>query len=669
MKQLIKNPLFLFGLLLRVLFLFYSSDGVMKELFIPFIDFSVKNPMQNPWSHLPPEYFPYGIALFLFFYIPKLILYTIFGDAILGTSIVSFLLMKLPLLFIDFLFLRLLLRLTNHRFNHLMMFYWLNPVVIYISYIHGQLDIIPMYFSILALYYTGQNKVLLSGFITSLAVLSKFHTVIMIPLIISYYWNNDFMKNSLHKIKNWSLAFILPTIIGLTPLILSQRLQYNSLGSPEAMRIFSLSFKFNENLTVYIGIMIVLMVLGRLILSTKMSGEGLLYSCSILFGTLLAVTHAMPGWYFWILPFLAIFFATYNFAPRILYILFILFYILSFCSVKQDLLSTPLYHGIVFSLLQLIVITILVFIYLMALRNQAPFHRRIQPLSIGIAGNSGAGKNLISNSLMNIFGKSSTQVIEGDDYHKWERGNVKWQDYTHLHPRANHLSHLREHFFSLIHGRLIFQKHYDHSSGQFTEPRPLEPTKTLIIQGLHTLYLRSLRDLYDLKIYISPHESLRTAWKIKRDCGERGHSLEKVLNSLKSREKDTVVYVQPQKEVSDIIIEYIPNEELIPEKILSMEEISFKMKLILWNDNILEDLIESLSKVQSLQIDLEDENDINRIGIVFNGSINSQQISEIATLTIPNQRAITRSRTAPEWEENYIGIIQLFIMKILSEKI
>ncbi|MCK6599755.1 MAG: hypothetical protein L6Q37_15420 [Bdellovibrionaceae bacterium] len=668
-KPLFSNPLFWAGLIVRLFLLFTESHGVMKDFFIPFVDYGIQHPLNNPWNQLPAEYFPYGIVLYLFMALPKFFCHLFFGDMALGTTAISFALMKLPLLLFDLLFFKLLLRMTHFRLNHLLLFYWLNPVVIYISFIHGQLDIIPMYFSFLAINFTGQNKVISSALFSSMALLSKFHTLIMIPLILVYFWNNDFVTMALKKIRTWILFFSIPTLLGLYPLISSGKMAYNSMGSPEALRIFSLSHSLTGSISLYLGLMIVIFILGRLLLSTKMSAEGLLYSCALSYGSLLVVTHAMPGWYFWIIPFLTIFLSTYNFAPRILYFLFIIFYFLSFSSLFSSLQIIPFYQGITFSLLQLIVISLLVFIYLMALKKQAPFHRRLQPLSIGIAGNSGAGKNLISTSLVHLFGSSTTQIIEGDDYHKWERGNIKWQDYTHLHPRANHLSHLREHFFNLNHGRLIFQKHYDHSSGQFTEPRPLAPTRTLIVQGLHTLYLRSLRDLYDLKIYISPDENLRAAWKIKRDCGERGYSLEKVLNSLKSREKDSASFVQPQKEVADIIIEYNAMSDLSPEKVLALDKIDFNMKLILWNDNILEDLIESLMSVKTLTVELKDEEDLNRVGIIFTGYITQQEVWSIAQTVIPNQRSVTRSRKEPEWQKDYIGIMQLFIMKILAEKI
>lgn len=668
--KLIKNPLFLAGIFIRFGLLFYFSQGVMTDLFIPFIDAAVKHPLDNPWSHFSPEYFPYGVTVYLILFVPKFLFYSIFGDASLGPQIFSYFGMKLPLLIVDLIFLRFLIRLTGNRVNNILVFYWLNPIVIYITFIHGQLDLISMFFSIVGIYYAGEKNARLSGIFTALAVLSKFHTIIVLPLILAYFWNDDFTKNAVPRILRWLGAFALVMVAGLVPLYLGDRLQYNSIGSPEAFRIFSLSFDLNHHVTIYFGVMVVLFILGRLMLSTRMSPEGLFFGCALLFGSLLAVTHAMPGWYFWVLPFFAVFFAVYNFAPRILILLLISFYFVAMPKILEfpDFLNS-LFYGIGFSLLQLNVITILVFIYLMVIAHQAPFGRRMRPMVLGIAGNSGTGKNLLANSLRNLFGVKTTRILEGDDYHKWERGNEKWQDYTHLHPRANHLMNLQEHINSLIHGKLIFQRHYDHSSGKFTEPKALQPTRTLIVQGLHTLYLKKLRGAFDLKVYISPHENIRKAWKIKRDCGERGYALEKVLESMRSREKDTELYVQPQKEVADLVVEYIPIGEFKPEDILKTETIPYKIKLLVWNDSLLETLLETLAGISTMNVDVVDGDDINQIGVVLYGSISARQIKDIADAVVGNQRSITRSRQAPQWEEGYLGLIQLFIMKLLSERV
>ena len=57
---------------------------------------------------------------------------------------------------------------------------------------------------------------------------------------------------------------------------------------------------------------------------------------------------------------------------------------------------------------------------------------------IAIAGDSGTGKTTLVSHLEKIF-KDSTLKLEGDRYHKWERGHKNWEHYTHLNPEANYI--------------------------------------------------------------------------------------------------------------------------------------------------------------------------------------------------------------------------------------
>ena len=111
----------------------------------------------------------------------------------------------------------------------------------------------------------------------------------------------------------------------------------------------------------------------------------------------------------------------------------------------------------------------------------------------------GAGKNTLSESLKDLFNERNTLLIEGDDYHKWERGHERWQDYTHLNPKANHLSLMAMHTLQLSRGLSVLQRPYDHGSGVFGQPKELKFSKTVIVQGLHTFYLRGLRQTIDLR--------------------------------------------------------------------------------------------------------------------------------------------------------------------------
>ena len=71
-----------------------------------------------------------------------------------------------------------------------------------------------------------------------------------------------------------------------------------------------------------------------------------------------------------------------------------------------------------------------------------------------IAGDSGSGKTTLGNYLKNYF--SSSFMLECDRYHKWERGDKNWDNYTHLNPEANYISKFSDDVYNLkMNNRLI----------------------------------------------------------------------------------------------------------------------------------------------------------------------------------------------------------------------
>lgn len=176
--------------------------------------------------------------------------------------------------------------------------------------------------------------------------------------------------------------------------------------------------------------------------------------------------------------------------------------------------------------------------------------------TIAITGDSGSGKTTISNILKELFINSF--LLECDRYHKWERGNQNWQNFTHLNPDANYITKMTEDVFDLKIGNNIYQIDYDHKTGKFTDKEIIESKENIIVCGLHSLYIPN--NILNLKIYMDTDESLRTFWKIKRDILKRGYSIEKIIQQIESRKKDFEKYIYPQKKNADIIINYYTNK-------------------------------------------------------------------------------------------------------------
>ena len=178
-----------------------------------------------------------------------------------------------------------------------------------------------------------------------------------------------------------------------------------------------------------------------------------------------------------------------------------------------------------------------------------------------ISGDSGSGKTTMMNELKQVFCDDKLLLLETDRYHKWERGDANYNEYTHLNPYANQLELMAGDVYNLKIGNSIFQVDYDHKTGKFTEKQKIESKENIILCGLHTIYNETLNESIDLKIFMDTDRKLIKKWKIQRDVIERGYNMEKVLKQIEARENDYVAYIKDQKNNADIIIHFYENEK------------------------------------------------------------------------------------------------------------
>jgi uridine kinase len=181
---------------------------------------------------------------------------------------------------------------------------------------------------------------------------------------------------------------------------------------------------------------------------------------------------------------------------------------------------------------------------------------------IAITGDSGAGKTTLVNALKDIFPYDSNLVFETDRYHKWARGDVNWTTTTHLHPDANFLEKMEDDTYQLKMGEDIQQVDYDHSTGKFTAPQPIESKNFVFLCGLHTLYKETLRTLLDLKVFVYTEPQLKRFWKIRRDMKKRGYTFEQCDAIFQKRQHDYETFIAPQEKHADIIVRYYSHTKL-----------------------------------------------------------------------------------------------------------
>ena len=175
-----------------------------------------------------------------------------------------------------------------------------------------------------------------------------------------------------------------------------------------------------------------------------------------------------------------------------------------------------------------------------------------------IGGGSASGKTYTLNKVMEKLPKDKVTVISLDDYYKdlkelpiEERAKVNYD-----HPKAFDWKLINQQLKALKNGQAIEKPLYDfttHSRSLLTEI--VQPKDLIIIEGIMALVNKELRDLGDLKVFISASRERRLVRRIDRDMKERGRTYESIIEQYFS----TVLpmyeeIIAPSQYYADLII-------------------------------------------------------------------------------------------------------------------
>ena len=294
-----------------------------------------------------------------------------------------------------------------------------------------------------------------------------------------------------------------------------------------------------------------------------------------------------------------------------------------------------------------------------------PLRLNKKPLSLGIAGDSSTGKDTIVESFMKIIPKQSIQHISGDDYHLWDRKKENWKIITHLNPMANNLYKLSEDLLDLINNKFIYKRHYDHKSGKMTRSERINSRELLISSGLHTLYIPYSNNLFDLRVFVSMDEKLRTSLKINRDVKERGKSIDKVLKSLKERKIDSNNFIKVQKSNADIIFELSSVQSFDYNKTINIDQSKLLLNIFIRKTFNFREIHQTFVGILGLNCSLEII-DFDYIKIQTNCNVSSEQIALGAKVLLNDFDEFMKDD--PKWEKNSSGLIQLLILNQIEKQ-
>ena len=651
--------LFVAGILLKLTVSFSFSSTYTSNFFLPFVDYFISSGFSNPYLQFASrsvDIFPYPILMLVILSIPKLLFGWINTSPELSTLII-----KLPLLCADIAIFYVLKSWLNHKnLLKLILLYWFSPVLFYISYIHGQLDAIPIALLFISLYFLFRNSLKTAAVFLACSMATKTVIVAIMPMLLIFLLSQRLP--TLQIVKFFAIAVGSFLLIN-SPYLYDASFLSMVFNNQQQSKLLLSSIQFGE-VSLYLLPLAYCAILLKGLSFHTLNKDIFVMFLGFCFALLLIFTQPTQGWYFWLLPFLFYFYSKSSSRAFLMVLLLQLAYISFFAlhefSNQDAGIKGTLAINLSFTFLQVLLIFNCYWIYIYGLNKYSQHKITSVPFLIGVGGDSGSGKSSFSNALVGIFSANKSSQLHGDDLHKWERGSDNWSKHTHLDPKANRLHNELRILKDLLNGKTVYREKYNHNTGKFDRPFPIAAPNLLIYEGLHPFFLERQRALFDLKIFLNPSADLNASWKIARDTKSRGKSKEDVMNQINHRADDSKSYIQSQLKFADIIIEpFLDSEfkEQLPEDL--------NYKIILPNSFPMDQIFEIFSHFPALNLEHDFLNDNEQI-LRVKGFISPVKLALLAYEHIEGLQELGISK--PNWPSNAFGVIVFIVTYMVFEE-
>lgn len=667
-----RQKLFWFILFIKALFIFIYTPAEINSVISPFLKSFVIN-HANPWDFLSASQsnvdFPFSPGIL---YILSLVTFptlTYRGLDLLGQFAI-----QLPTLLADLLIFFLLVKQFPSKIKHIILLYFLSPIIFISSYIHLNFDLLAVAILYFSIYLLIKEKHVMSAILMGLSLATKSPVIFAIPLVLIFIYK----RNTLSQLFKFSAILAASALLLVVPFVNSASFQHLVLFNPDQLKILELHIQLG-NSNIYLVPLFLSLLYIQFLRYQKINVDLLWTYLGIVYFSFVILIPPLPTWYAWSFVFASLYFIATWGAKRnnYLFIGLIALYSIYF-GLKSEFINSQIselinsdsaqlhkWIDLTFTLFQGVLIFTTFNLFKYGFYSNSIYKQNKKPIIFGIGGDSGVGKTTLSNSITNMFGENRVLLIEGDGDHKWERNHEKWSEFTHLNPKANNLHQQTQVIEQLRDGKVARRAEYNHETGRFTQSKTISPNDFIILCGLHPFYLPKTRKMIDIKIYLDTDEGLRTHWKILRDCTERGYTVSKVIDQLNSRVEDAKKYIYPQKQYADLIISQTPVHPFEPGS--STENIQTKLKLTI-DANISLDNVVANFELHNIKFNHDYDINLEHQFLEIENAISPDFISSIANNCIPNLSEITKNRDV-EWGTDYDAITQLIILILISNKL
>jgi uridine kinase len=677
-SDLFREPFFLFGLGIKILLIISLMPIIQENWFVPFIINWIESPFSSPWTSNIDSggdllAFPYGITMFIV-NLPITALGWILDQTIEVEYFANFG-FRFSLLLADFLLLIVLIQSYEGLWKKIIIFYWLSPLVLFITYWHGQIDIIPVVLFLCALILLRRTNLLFSAIFLALAISAKHSMIIGAPFVLYYLWSHS----GIHKeFQRFILTFISVLLLLELPFFVLEPFQLMVIDNPEMEKLYWLNIPMGINLHIYLTPVVYLILMYFFWRIRRVNFDLLVASLGVAFSVIILMTPSSPGWYLWLVPMLAIHQSRHGSGAIILIgifsLLFISYHLVyttgsSFALFEMNFLNIlnmqdSRIQSIHFTILISFGILIAIQILREGVRENDYYRLGNRPLVLGVAGDSGVGKSTFSKGLATIFGERSLVEVSGDDYHNWDRSSPMWKTLTHLDPKANRLFDLVRDVRNLVDGNEVRARQYDHKTGLFKQKKIISSKNVLLVEGLHTFYPQQLLEELDVRFFLNMDESLRVFLRVKRDIKERGGEKDSLIKELHRRKDDSDKYIKPQAKRADIIFELLPiNIELLEKN--NLIDSNIKLRVTIKNGVYYQELVRVLIGVCALQVNIESIDDRGEVIMEISGDVDTDDVELAINMLAPHIEELLIF--GARFSEGHQGVMQIISILEVDE--
>ncbi len=180
------------------------------------------------------------------------------------------------------------------------------------------------------------------------------------------------------------------------------------------------------------------------------------------------------------------------------------------------------------------------------------------PVLVGVAGGTGSGKSTVVSEILRQLHTGDVAVIQHDSYYR-DRSHLPEAQRSQInydHPDALETSLLVRHLVELRSGQPVHVPCYDFATHTRTVQTELvRPCKVIVVEGILVLAECTLRQLFEIKIFVDTDADIRFIRRMERDIAERARTRESVVKQyMESVRPMHMEFVEPSKRYADVII-------------------------------------------------------------------------------------------------------------------